>query len=249
MQDKTNFGYAEVKLSDKQRLVDSVFHDVAYKYDIMNDVMSAGLHRVWKEILTTKVNFRNKKSFWHLDVAGGTGDVAFRIAKIAPPDASIVVLDINAKMLDVGQDRARERGLSEKVKFVRGNGEALPFADNQFDCFTVAFGIRNIPRIAIALNEAYRVIKPGGRFLCLEFSNVRNPRLDLIYKNYSFKLIPVIGKLITGRDKPYRYMVESARKFPKAEEFEHMIRSAGFKRTGFERIASGIVAIHSGWKC
>jgi demethylmenaquinone methyltransferase/2-methoxy-6-polyprenyl-1,4-benzoquinol methylase len=151
-------------------------------------------------------------------------------------------------MLEVGRDRARERGLSDKVEFVQANAESLPFPDEHFDTYTVAFGIRNVPRIDVALKEAHRVLKPGGRFLCLEFSQVNVPGLDKIYELYSFNVIPAVGKLVAGDAEPYRYLVESIRRFPEAEEFERMIRTAGFRRTGFERLTGGVVAIHSGWK-
>ncbi|MEF3365944.1 bifunctional demethylmenaquinone methyltransferase/2-methoxy-6-polyprenyl-1,4-benzoquinol methylase UbiE [Methylocystis sp. 9N] len=243
----THFGNSEVQLSEKQGLVDDVFHKVARRYDIMNDLMSGGLHRLWKDTFAGKVNARGRRGFRHLDVAGGTGDIAFRIASGAAPDAEIVVLDINGDMLEVGRDRARARGFSG-VEFVQANAESLPFPDAHFDAYTIAFGIRNVPRIDLALAEAYRVLKPGGRFLCLEFSQVTVPGLDRIYEAYSFNVIPTIGKFVAGDAEPYRYLVESIRKFPAAEEFESMIRKAGFRRTGFERLTGGVVAIHSGWK-
>ncbi|HEY8261210.1 MAG TPA: bifunctional demethylmenaquinone methyltransferase/2-methoxy-6-polyprenyl-1,4-benzoquinol methylase UbiE [Methylosinus sp.] len=244
----THFGFAEVDLDEKQGLVDDVFHKVARRYDIMNDLMSGGMHRIWKDAFVAKVRPARREGFRHLDVAGGTGDIAFRIAEAAEADAEIVVLDINGDMLDVGRDRAVQRGLSEKVEFVQANAESLPFPDAHFDAYTIAFGIRNVPRIEVALAEAYRVLKPGGRFLCLEFSQVAVPGLDKIYDAYSFNVIPAIGKLVAGDSEPYRYLVESIRRFPRAEEFERMIRRAGFRRTGFERLTGGVVAIHSGWK-
>jgi len=244
----THFGYSEVPLSQKQHLVDDVFHKVAQRYDVMNDLMSGGLHRLWKDIFAGKINTRSKQNFRHLDVAGGTGDIAFRIAQQAPRNAEIIVLDINGDMLDVGRDRARERGLSDRVEFTQANAESLPFPDEHFDSYTIAFGIRNVPRIDVALKEAHRVLKPGGRFLCLEFSHVTVPGLDKIYETYSFNVIPAVGRFVAGDAEPYRYLVESIRKFPKAEEFESMIRAASFRRTSFERLTGGVVAIHSGWK-
>jgi demethylmenaquinone methyltransferase/2-methoxy-6-polyprenyl-1,4-benzoquinol methylase len=244
----THFGFSEVGLSEKQGLVDHVFHKVARRYDIMNDLMSGGLHRLWKDAFVAKVNTRNREGFRHLDVAGGTGDIAFRVAAKAASDAKIVVLDINGDMLEVGRDRAIERGLDRQVEFVQANAEALPFPDNEFDAYTIAFGIRNVPRIQTALEEAHRVLRPGGRFLCLEFSQVAVPGLDKIYEAYSFNVIPAIGKLVAGDSEPYRYLVESIQRFPRADEFETMIRKAGFRRTGFERLTGGVVAIHSGWK-
>jgi demethylmenaquinone methyltransferase/2-methoxy-6-polyprenyl-1,4-benzoquinol methylase len=244
----THFGFSEVGLDEKQGLVDDVFHKVARRYDIMNDLMSGGMHRLWKDVFAAKVRPSRRAPFRHLDVAGGTGDIAFRIAKAAGPEAEIVVLDINGDMLDVGRDRAVQRGLSDKVEFVQANAESLPFPDAHFDAYTIAFGIRNVPRIDVALTEAHRVLKPGGRFLCLEFSQVAIPGLDKIYEAYSFNVIPAIGKLVAGDAEPYRYLVESIQRFPRAEEFERMIRQAGFRRTGFERLTGGVVAIHSGWK-
>jgi len=244
----THFGYSEVRLSEKQGLVDDVFHKVARRYDIMNDLMSGGLHRLWKDAFANKVNARNRPGFRHLDVAGGTGDIAFRVAKQAAGDAEIVVLDINGDMLEVGRDRARERGLDGKLAFVQANAEALPFPDAHFDAYTIAFGIRNVPRIQVGLEEAFRVLKPGGRFLCLEFSQVAVPGLDKIYEAYSFNVIPTVGKLVAGDAEPYRYLVESIQRFPRANQFEAMIRKAGFRRTGYERLTGGVVAIHSGWK-
>ena len=244
----THFGYSEVGLSQKQGLVDEVFHKVARRYDIMNDLMSGGMHRLWKDAFAAKVNARRHAGFRHLDVAGGTGDIAFRIARKAHGDAKIVVLDINGDMLEVGRARARERGLDGQIDFVQANAESLPLPDAYFDAYTIAFGIRNVPRIQIALEEAYRVLAPGGRFLCLEFSQVAVPGLDKIYEAYSFNVIPTISKLVAGDGEPYRYLVESIQRFPRADEFEGMIRKAGFRRTGYERLTGGVVAIHSGWK-
>ena len=247
-EDSTHFGFEEVRLAEKQERVDDVFHKVAHRYDVMNDLMSGGLHRLWKDQLVAKVNAGARSGFRHLDVAGGTGDVAFRIAAQARADAKIVVLDINAEMLEVGRDRAQKRGLEDKLEFVQANAEGLPFPDADFDAYTIAFGIRNVPRIELALAEAFRVLKPGGRFLCLEFSQVTLPGLDKIYDAYSFNVIPLVGKFVAGDGEPYRYLVESIRRFPKADEFEGMIRKAGFRRTGYERLTGGVVAIHSGWK-
>ncbi len=244
----THFGFSEVRLSEKQDLVDDVFHKVARRYDIMNDLMSAGMHRLWKDTFAAKVNARGRRGFRHLDVAGGTGDIAFRVARSAASDAEIVVLDINGDMLEVGRDRAIERGLSDQLEFVQANAESLPFPDAHFDAYTIAFGIRNVPRIQVALDEAFRVLRPGGRFLCLEFSQVSVPGLDKLYEAYSFNVIPKIGQLVAGDGEPYKYLVESIQRFPRADDFEAMIRQAGFRRTGYERLTGGVVAIHSGWK-
>ena len=245
---RTHFGYSEVPLGDKQGLVDEVFHKVAQRYDVMNDLMSGGLHRVWKDVLVGKVRPSRRGPFKHLDVAGGTGDVAFRVARAGGPQTRVTVLDINGDMLGVGRERAEKKGLSEQLTFVEANAEDLPFPDGEFDAYTIAFGIRNVPRIEQALSEAYRTLKRGGRFLCLEFSQVEAPFLAKIYESYSFSMIPLIGRLVAGEAEPYRYLVESIRQFPPAEEFAAMIEKAGFQRVGFTRLTGGIVAIHSGWK-
>ncbi len=225
-----------------------MFHKVANRYDVMNDLMSFGLHRVWKDILTAKVQPSTSRPFNHLDVAGGTGDVAFRIARAGSRGTRVTVADINADMLRVGAERARKRGLEGRVSFVEANAEELPFGDGEFDAYTIAFGIRNVPRIDRALAEAFRVLRRGGRFLCLEFSQVDLPVLDRAYDAYSYAAIPAMGKVVTGDGAPYRYLVESIRKFPSAEPFSDMIARAGFSRVSFVRLTGGVVAIHSGWK-
>ncbi len=244
----THFGFSSVPLDAKQDRVDDVFHKVAARYDLMNDLMSAGLHRLWKDRLVALVHPGQRSEFRHLDVAGGTGDVAFRVAEAGGATTHVTVLDINADMLEVGRVRAVKRKLAERLTFVEANAEALPCADRQFDAYTVAFGIRNVPRIERALAEAYRVLKRGGRFLCLEFSQVDLPGLERLYDAYSFNLIPAIGKAVTGDGEPYRYLVESIRQFPDADRFRGMVAEAGFQRTSFTRLSGGIVAIHSGWK-
>jgi demethylmenaquinone methyltransferase/2-methoxy-6-polyprenyl-1,4-benzoquinol methylase len=216
---RTHFGYAEVRLNDKQRLVDDVFHKVAHRYDMMNDFMSGGLHRLWKDSFVAKVHPSRHAPFKHLDVAGGTGDIAFRVARAGGPKTEVTVLDINGDMLGVGRDRAEKNGLARQLKFVEANAEELPFPDGEFDAYTIAFGIRNVPRIDRALAEAYRVLKRGGRFLCLEFSHVEAPALAKIYETYSFSVIPTMGRLVTGEAEPYRYLVESIRQFPEAADF------------------------------
>ena len=244
----THFGFSSVPLGAKQERVDDVFHKVAARYDLMNDLMSGVLHRVWKDRLVTLAHPRKRPGFKHLDVAGGTGDVAFRIAKAGGERVHVTVLDINGAMLDVGRSRAAKQGLERRLTFVEANAEALPYTDGQFDAYTIAFGIRNVPRIEQALAEAFRVLKRGGQFLCLEFSQVDLPGLERIYDAYSFKLIPAIGKVVTGDAEPYRYLVESIRQFPAADHFNEMVAAAGFGRTSFTRLSGGIVAIHSGWK-
>ena len=244
----THFGRRTVRLDEKQSLVDAVFHRVADRYDVMNDLMSFGLHRVWKDILAAKVHPSASRPFALLDVAGGTGDVAFRVARAGGPQTRVTVADINAEMLRVGAERARKRRLDDRVAFVEANAEALPFPAAQFDAYTIAFGIRNVPRIEKALGEAFRVLKRGGRFLCLEFSHVDLPVLDRVYDAYSFAAIPAVGKAVTGDGAAYRYLVESIRKFPPAETFADMIAAAGFARVDATRLSGGVVAIHSGWK-
>jgi demethylmenaquinone methyltransferase/2-methoxy-6-polyprenyl-1,4-benzoquinol methylase len=245
----THFGFRDVALGDKQALVNDVFHSVAQRYDLMNDLMSAGLHRVWKDIMVNMLNPpRTDRPFALLDVAGGTGDVAFRAAKAAGAGFRATVCDINSDMLDVGRERAAARHLDEKVSFVEGNAERLAFPDRSFDGYTIAFGIRNVPRIDRALSEAFRVLKPGGRFLCLEFSTVDVPGLDRIYELFSFKVIPPLGRAVTGDADSYQYLVESIRKFPRPNAFADMIRAAGFSRVGWQSLSGGIVALHSGWR-
>ena len=244
----TDFGFRKVPLSEKQGLVDDVFHSVARRYDLMNDLMSGGLHRAWKDVLVATVNPpKGDRPFAHLDLAGGTGDVAFRVAKAGGPETKITVADINTEMLAVGRERAEKLGRGD-IEFIEGNAERLPFPDKSYDCVTIAFGIRNVPQIDLALKEAYRVLKFGGRFLCLEFSSVDVPGLDRLYDLYSFNVIPQVGRAVTGDAEAYRYLVESIRKFPKPTVFAEMIRKAGFGRVSFEKLTGGVVALHSGWK-
>ena len=191
---------------------------------------------------------RGPHPFALLDVAGGTGDVAFRVIDAGGPETRATVYDINAEMLEVGRQRAAKSGHDGVVDFVEGNAEVLPFADKKFDAYTIAFGIRNVPRIQDALNEAYRVLKPGGRFLCLEFSTVDVPGFDKIYEAYSFNVIPAMGRAVTGDAESYRYLVESIRKFPRPQAFADMISTAGFRRVKFTPMTGGIVALHSGWR-
>jgi demethylmenaquinone methyltransferase/2-methoxy-6-polyprenyl-1,4-benzoquinol methylase len=236
-------------VNDKQTLVNGVFHSVAHRYDLMNDLMSGGLHRVWKDVMITTLNPpRNDSPFALLDVAGGTGDIAFRAAKAAGHGFRSTVCDINADMLAVGRERAVKKHLDQQVSFVEGNAETLAFADRSFDAYTIAFGIRNVPRIDHALSEAFRVLKPGSRFLCLEFSAVDVPGLDKLYDLFSFKVIPPLGGAITGDADSYQYLVESIRKFPKPNAFAEMIRDAGFARVNWQALSGGIVAVHSGWR-
>ena len=243
---QTHFGSRKVRIDAKQGLVDDVFHKVAGRYDLMNDLMSLGLHRVWKDLLVAKLRPPRRRPFNHLDVAGGTGDVAFRVAA-AGEGVEVTVVDVNPEMLRVGKDRA-ERRRRNRVRFVEGNAEALPLPDAAFDGYTIAFGIRNVPRMELALAEAHRVLRRGGRFLCLEFSRVDLPVFDRVYEFYSNAAIPALGRVVAGDGAPYRYLVESIRQFPTPDLFADRIAEAGFARVDYARLTGGIVAIHSGWK-
>jgi demethylmenaquinone methyltransferase/2-methoxy-6-polyprenyl-1,4-benzoquinol methylase len=243
----THFGYRDVPLAAKQDLVDDVFHSVADRYDLMNDLMSGGLHRAWKGALVSALSPPKTRAFSLLDLAGGTGDVAFRVLATGGEATRATVVDINPDMLAVGRARAAGRSLAGAA-FVEGNAEALPFSDRTFDAVTIAFGIRNVPRIAAALAEARRVLAIGGRFLCLEFSTVDVPGLDALYDFYSFNVIPALGRMVTGDAEAYRYLVESIRRFPPPESFAGMMRAAGFARVSFRPLTGGIVALHSGWR-
>jgi demethylmenaquinone methyltransferase / 2-methoxy-6-polyprenyl-1,4-benzoquinol methylase len=248
MTETAQFGARQVPLADKQALVDGVFHSVARRYDLMNDLMSFGLHRAWKDALVTAVNPPKTRPFALIDIAGGTGDVAMRVVEAGGEGTRAVVCDINADMLAVGRERAAHRPHGQFLTFTEANAESLPFGDRSFDAATVAFGIRNVPRIEQALADAYRVLRPGGRFVCLEFSAVTLPGLDRLYDFYSFNVIPAIGRAVVGDAESYRYLVESIRRFPKPEPFAAMMRTSGFARVSFRPMSGGIVALHSGWR-
>ncbi|HMQ57313.1 MAG TPA: bifunctional demethylmenaquinone methyltransferase/2-methoxy-6-polyprenyl-1,4-benzoquinol methylase UbiE [Rhizobiaceae bacterium] len=245
---QTSYGFRDVAPGEKQGMVDEVFHKVARRYDLMNDLMSGGMHRLWKDAAVSWLSPPRRSGWRALDVAGGTGDIAFRIVEASGGLADVTVLDINGSMLDVGRARAEKRKLSGRMEFVEANAEALPFADGVFDAYTIAFGIRNVPDIAKALAEAYRVLKRGGRFICLEFSEVDVAGLDRFYDEWSFKAIPPIGRMVTGDEEPYRYLVESIRKFPKQAAFAEMISAAGFGRVQWRNYSGGVAACHSAWK-
>jgi len=245
----TSFGYRSVPENERQTLVNRVFATVAERYDLMNDLMSGGLHRLWKDDLIAAINpLRGDKAYRLLDVAGGTGDVAIRYARASGPQATAVLCDISPEMIEVGRRRVRAAGLEHRITFAQGNAEALAFPDRSFDAYTIAFGIRNVTHIDKALAEAFRVLKTGGRFLCLEFSHVQVPVLDKLYDFHSFEVIPRLGAIAAGDAQPYRYLVESIRKFPRQERFAEMIRAAGFDRVSYRNLTGGIAAIHSGWK-
>jgi demethylmenaquinone methyltransferase / 2-methoxy-6-polyprenyl-1,4-benzoquinol methylase len=248
MAETVHFGDRQVPLEDKQGLVDDVFHSVARRYDLMNDLMSFGLHRAWKDALVTAISPPKNKPFALLDIAGGTGDIAFRAIKRGGPQTRATVCDINAAMLEIGRERAAGSGLTEAIAFAEANAEALPFPDKSFDAVTIAFGIRNVPRIEQALAEAYRVLKIGGKFACLEFSAVDVPGLDRLYDFYSLNVIPALGRAVTGDAESYRYLVESIRRFPSPQAFAAMLRAAGFARVTFQSMSGGIVALHCGWR-
>jgi demethylmenaquinone methyltransferase / 2-methoxy-6-polyprenyl-1,4-benzoquinol methylase len=244
-----SFGFKPVAPDARQGLVNEVFSTVANRYDLMNDLMSGGLHRLWKADLITMLNPpRGNQPFRLVDVAGGTGDVALRYAATGGPATTAVICDISAEMLEVGRRKVAAARLDHRIELVEGNAEALAFTDKAFDAYTIAFGIRNVSRIDLALRQAYRVLKPGGRFLCLEFSEVTVPLLDRVYDFHSFEVIPRLGKLAAGAADPYTYLVESIRKFPKQEAFATMIRDAGFERVSYRNLTGGIAAIHSGWR-
>ena len=242
MSETVSFGYDEVSPEEKTQRVGAVFSSVAAKYDVMNDAMSGGMHRLWKDRFVRRVKPQPGEAF--LDMAGGTGDIAFRLADAG---ADVTVSDINQDMLDVGIERAMDRGLDGLV-WSRQNAEQLSFPDRFFDGYTIAFGIRNVTRIDLALAEAHRVLRYGGRFYCLEFSTTEWPGFKEAYDLYSHKLVPRLGEAIAGDGESYRYLIESIRRFPPMREFEGMIRAAGFAQTRVEPLLGGLVAIHSGWK-
>ena len=242
MTDTVSFGYEEVSPDEKTRRVGGVFASVASKYDVMNDAMSGGLHRVWKDVFVRRVKPREGETI--LDMAGGTGDIAFRMAE---KGAVVTVADINPAMLEVGIERAAKRGIDGLV-WSEANAETLQWPDRFFDAYTIAFGIRNVTDIPKALREANRVLKRGGRFFCLEFSTTLWPGFADVYDAYSHKIVPKVGKAIAGDEESYRYLIESIRRFPNMERFKAMIGEAGFVQARVEPMLGGLVAIHSGWK-
>lgn len=263
--EKEWFGEERVTASEKTEKVIGVFDSVASKYDIMNDLMSGGMHRLWKDRLIRQI--RPRPGLRYLDVAGGTGDIAFKIHKkivgtlerwnveqqsntptLQHSNIPITVFDLNQHMLDVGRDRAIDQGWLDDFEWVTGNAEKLPFPDNSFDVYTIAFGLRNVTHIDTALSEAFRVLKPGGRFFCMEFSRVEQPLIAAGYDAFSFHLIPRIGKLVTGDRKSYQYLVESIRKFPSQRKLAARMTGAGFEGVKYFNLSAGIVAIHQGTK-
>lgn len=240
------FGYRRVDPSQKSRLVEQVFDSVASRYDLMNDLMSGGIHRLWKKKFVRLMRPSSQKKL--LDVAGGTGDIAFSYRDALDKDSFITVCDINKEMLKIGRERAIDRGYLNGIKWVEGNAERLPFPDRSFDVYSISFGLRNVPRIDDALHEAFRVLKPGGQFFCLEFSHVKNSTLRKIYDAYSFHVIPRIGQYIADDRDSYQYLAESIRQFPKPEELARRMKAAGFERVRIIPLSGGIAAIHTGLK-
>jgi demethylmenaquinone methyltransferase/2-methoxy-6-polyprenyl-1,4-benzoquinol methylase len=249
--DTADFGFRTVATGEKPSLVRGVFESVAGRYDLMNDLMSGGIHRLWKRTMVDWLRPRAEQQF--LDVAGGTGDVAFRIfdrIEAAGPlgDTRITVCDLTSAMLTVGRDRALDRGILHGIEWINGNAEHLPFADRTFDAYTVAFGLRNLTHIDDALSEAHRVLRPGGRFLCLEFSHVALPVLDRLYDLYSFQILPTLGEIVAQDRAAYQYLVESIRRFHKREELSRRIAIAGFAHVAVRDLTGGIAALHSAWR-
>jgi demethylmenaquinone methyltransferase / 2-methoxy-6-polyprenyl-1,4-benzoquinol methylase len=241
----THFGFQDVPEADKAGMVHGVFSRVASKYDVMNDLMSGGMHRLWKDAMMDWLAPRPGQRL--LDVAGGTGDVAFRFLKRAS-GATAVVCDMTEPMLIEGRKRAEAESLAQSLDWVVGDAMALPFAEASFDVYTISFGIRNVTRIGDALAEAYRVLKPGGRLMVLEFSQIPNDLMQKVYDLYSFNVIPAMGQVVAGDRESYQYLVESIRKFPDQESFAAMIRDAGFGQVKYRNLTMGVAALHSGWK-
>lgn len=240
----THFGFQTVPEAEKSTLVRGVFSSVAARYDMMNDFMSMGVHHLWKDAMVNMLPSSGRL----LDVAGGTGDIAQRFLKKTQHKQPVTVCDINQSMLGAGRDRAIDRNQLAGIEWVCGDAEALPFEDKTFDAYSIAFGIRNVTHVDKALSEAYRVLKPGGKLVVLEFSQVKNAMLAKLYEQYSFHVIPKIGKLVTGDEAAYQYLVESIRKFPDQETFAAMIAQAGFSKASYRNMSGGVVALHSGWR-
>jgi demethylmenaquinone methyltransferase/2-methoxy-6-polyprenyl-1,4-benzoquinol methylase len=244
-QGQTHFGFETIPEDEKAGRVHDVFSSVAARYDLMNDLMSGGVHRLWKDAVIDWMAPRPGMAL--LDVAGGTGDIAFRFLDRLHGDGSATVCDMTSAMLEEGARRAPSRG-HQDIDWVCGDAMALPFPDRSFDVYTIAYGIRNVTKVEAALAEAYRVLKPGGRFLCLEFSQIPQPGLQWLYDRYSFNIIPPLGQAVTGDRDSYQYLVESIRRFPDQETFASMIRDAGFGQVKYRNMTMGVTALHSGWR-
>ena len=242
----THFGYKQVPHNDKEKLVANVFHSVANNYDIMNDLMSMGIHRIWKRFTIELSAVR--KGHKVLDIAGGTGDLAKQFSRLVGDTGQVVLADINESMLKTGRNRLLDEGITGNIEFIQANAECLPFAQNTFDCVTISFGLRNVTNKEAAIRSMLHVLKPGGRLLVLEFSKTQNPLLTKIYDTYSFKLLPAIGKIVAKDADSYRYLAESIRMHPDQETLEKMMQDAGFVNTGYHNMTGGIVALHKGIK-
>ncbi len=242
----THFGYEQVATEEKAGRVAGVFHSVAAKYDIMNDLMSAGVHRIWKRFTIELSAVRSGQKV--LDIAGGTGDLTRKFSKLVGPEGQVVLADINDSMLNVGRDKLIDCGVAGNVSYAQADAQYLPFPDNTFDCITIAFGLRNVTDKDLALESMLRVLKPGGRLLVLEFSKPTNPLIEKVYDTYSFSLLPMMGKLIANDAESYRYLAESIRMHPDQETLKSMMDNAGFQQTKFYNLTGGVVAIHKGLK-
>ena len=242
----THFGYKEVESESKADMVAGVFHSVASRYDLMNDLMSAGVHRIWKRFTIELSGIRKGNSV--LDIAGGTGDLAARFAELVGPEGRVVLADINGAMLEVGRDKLLDNGRLANIEFVQADAQDLPFPDNSFDCVTIAFGLRNVTDKDIALRSMLRVLKPGGRLLVLEFSKPGNSLLSKAYDTYSFKILPMMGKLVANDSESYQYLAESIRMHPDQQTLKDMMEDAGFGRCEYHNMTGGIVALHRGVK-
>lgn len=245
-QKTTHFGYKTVPTDQKVKLVGQVFHSVAEKYDRMNDLMSFGVHRLWKRYTIEMSAVRPGHAV--LDIAGGTGDLTMKFARQVGPQGQVILADINASMLNVGRNKLLDKGCAGNVHYVQANAECLPFQDNTFDCITIAFGLRNVTDKQAALNSMTRILKPGGRLLVLEFSKPINPALEKIYDHYSFSVLPVMGKVVAGDSESYRYLAESIRMHPDQKTLKHMMRKAGLEDVEYHNMTGGIVALHRGFK-
>jgi len=244
--EETHFGFEQVKAEEKAGKVAEVFHSVADKYDIMNDVMSFGVHRLWKRFTLAQTGLKNGQRV--LDLAGGTGDLALKMSRMVGESGEVVLSDINGSMLSNGRDRLTDEGVAGNVRYVQANAECLPFPDDYFDCITMAFGLRNVTDKDMALRSMNRILKPGGRLLVLEFSQPVAPGLSPVYDFYSFKLLPMMGKVIANDEESYRYLAESIRMHPDQDTLKSMMQDAGFERCDYHNLTGGIVALHKGFK-
>ncbi len=241
-----NFGFKRVSKEEKPKLVNKVFDSVAFRYDLMNDLMSAGLHRLWKDSFIDWLAPR--KNTHLLDVAGGTGDIAFRFSKKTKNQAKVTIIDRNENMLNEGKKRSNDGQIASDLEWVCGDAMKLPFENEVFDYYTISFGIRNVLDLKKCLSEAFRVLKPGGRIMILEFSKVENETLNKIYDAFSFNVVPTLGKLIANDAESYKYLIESIRKFPSQEKLASLVSEAGFRQVKYRNLTQGVVAMHSGWK-